>query len=554
MRKVSSILIVAMVLLLANSAFAKEAWIATPKAEHHKACVDITDGTFGGSGTVIHVDSKTIYVLSCRHVVKKGTAVRVTFTWGMKLSGTVTADGGGDVDLCLIELPHKFENWKDIITVPVAAGPPKAGQFVECTGYGVDGDGGDNLRHWIAKIHGYKEGRKQHMILETSCVSGDSGGGVIYGGRLVGVIWGGSERTNLQGKNIKDAWGRSKGMFVHPAQATNIYKVLKFLRGANGKCIPWLPGKNPGTLPGPAKANCVTKPQLDTALLPIQKDLTEHRSLIGSLGSALSKIAKKIGVSQTKIDKAITDAKTKAAADREDLIKKTSAALDAEQLRSKDALDALEKAQDAQRDKDSKANADGRSKLKTVLGAAIAEKKESGGVGLGTWTGIAALAGFTGPIGLGVGLIAMLGSRRLKKRILERDGSGGPSDPFPQPGDDREKIINDLMADNERLRHSQSASQTQLSKELFGANATIATLTQELEVARRTTRNRYVHVPTNNLEAESLKAALARVAGFDPRHEPVVKLIEGIAKEIFHGAKVMAQDKREPLKEKAHVS
>ena len=227
----------ALCLILATTvAAAPSFWTKTAEADHHRALVKmkgpvIVNMFLGlkyrktGSGTVIRVTESHVYIVSCRHVFVKGNEVDVHFLGGQIGQGVVIKDGGREVDLCLIACKHKWLNWKQVSFVPVAEVAPKPGQFVECTGYGADGDGGDNLRHWVAQIRSYRP-RTGAMVLETSCVRGDSGGGVTFGGRLVGVIVGGRWRSHADG--TKD----DKAMFTHPALAINVQQIQTFLEGA----------------------------------------------------------------------------------------------------------------------------------------------------------------------------------------------------------------------------------------------------------------------------------------------------------------------------------
>lgn len=92
------------------------------------------------------------------------------------------------------------------------------------------------------------------------------------------------------------------------------------------------------------------------------------------------------------------------------------------------------------------------------------------------------------------------------------------------------------------------AKNAELAAEAVVANSAIHALQTELREAHEHTTTEYVHIPVTNQEAEAWKCAARRVARSNPQAEPIVSLIQGVAEQIFHGAKVMAHDKRDPLK------
>jgi len=230
--------IIALALCLILTATAAAApWTKTQVCDHHKAFVFLR-GEFSkphpfipsrrknGSGTIIKVTKTHFFVLSCRHVFKEGEVVFLKFTTGpMFRTGICIKDGGPDADLALIAFEHTWINWKHVFFVPVSDKNLRVGQFVECSGYGKDGDGAGQLRHWLAQVVRYHP-TSGAMIMETSVVQGDSGGGVVFGGQLVGVLMGGYKKTHIDGTESDE------GMFVHPARAVNVQQIKTFLEGA----------------------------------------------------------------------------------------------------------------------------------------------------------------------------------------------------------------------------------------------------------------------------------------------------------------------------------
>lgn len=209
-------------LMLAAPVLGAPTWSATPDAPHLNAAVEVSlpmrggIGGFGGAGTVVGADSRYIYVLTCHHVISDGILSRAKAKWrnGATLPGRVVASQAKP-DLALIVLDHQIDP-SGLLCVPLASSSPSKGTLVEVTGYGVDGNGGGDLRHFYAEVLGYGP----ELILKTSVVSGDSGGGVFSKGTLVGVIYGGPNNT---------------GGFVHPASATNVEQIRAFVQKAG--CI-----------------------------------------------------------------------------------------------------------------------------------------------------------------------------------------------------------------------------------------------------------------------------------------------------------------------------
>lgn len=433
-RHLFAVVAVYLALLAANATASPSMWTSTRKAPHHAALVEVHNYVNGGAGTVIAANEEALWVLSCEHIFKEGGLIVAKFSFGLEMKGTVVKDGGPGLDLALGRFPHKFKNWRDIRVIPVANKAPKGGQIVECTGFGVDGDGGDDLRHWVAQIVGYDSGSGD-MLMQTSVVSGDSGGGVIYAGELVGVIWGGLERVTSDG--IPD----ENGLFITPARATNVYKVQKFVKGliparveANKRLGqqrggvgiipgPPLPGaKNPGG------TSYVLTTDLDLAIEGVNQRISDAvgkgNALSLSLGRAIDDLRAESTTTKDETAKAIAEARAKAKAEREAVRLALAKSGDERSIVVKRSIlerSVLRDAIGAIRDKTAEAEAAGDSKFSWVNKPA-------------TWIGAAGLLGLTGIPGIGAGLAAWLAVRRLKKRIESRDESGGSSNtPFMTP-------------------------------------------------------------------------------------------------------------------------
>ena len=140
-----------------------------------------------GSGTLIHARGGTGYVLTAAHVVEGGGPVQVRWHDGHAAPATLlAADGQLDVAVLRVVPPA------NATTIPLAESDhwQQRGETVELIGYG-----GGGLRHWQASVNGYAMtdgvGRCQTLSLHTQTIGGDSGGAIVWRGKLVGVIWGG---------------------------------------------------------------------------------------------------------------------------------------------------------------------------------------------------------------------------------------------------------------------------------------------------------------------------------------------------------------------------
>lgn len=164
------------------------AWQATASAQSiTDAVVRVIAGDAAGCGTLIQVGDRQGYVLTAAHVVENGRPPRAVWHDGQTAAAQVIAANAQlDVAMLAVVPPSGAR------TIPLASSEhwPKRGDTVELIGYG-----GGNLRHWQASVNGYAltdgVGRHQTLSLNTRTIGGDSGGAIVWKGKLVGVIWGG---------------------------------------------------------------------------------------------------------------------------------------------------------------------------------------------------------------------------------------------------------------------------------------------------------------------------------------------------------------------------
>ncbi len=153
-------------------------------------------GNNGGTATLIHIDWENGRgcLVTCAHVVESYSTATATFNDGRSGSGRVLGTDR-DADVAVFQIPITFAR----STIPVAAENqmPRLSEHVEMIGFG-----GGRFRHWMASVRAFKGNRRISLFPPTT-ISGDSGGGMVFRGRLIGVISGG-ELASLYGPPIDD--------------------------------------------------------------------------------------------------------------------------------------------------------------------------------------------------------------------------------------------------------------------------------------------------------------------------------------------------------------
>ena len=183
-------LVVVLSFFTTNSVFA-QTWEKSEEADYHSSIVKITGGGYSGSGTVIEFieDSKKHegyyigYILTASHVIAdRDTLFKVFFgngtnTINNKVISKSQIDTGFD-DIALIRalIPD------DIKPMEISKDPVPIEAEVELCGYGTG-----QLRHWKAKYGGSVMNDGGHIVFSWA-IQGDSGGPIIYKGKVVGVI------------------------------------------------------------------------------------------------------------------------------------------------------------------------------------------------------------------------------------------------------------------------------------------------------------------------------------------------------------------------------
>jgi S1-C subfamily serine protease len=166
------------------------------------AIVRVECGLGIGTGTLVATyeqdGQQGGYVLTARHVVDDGPACVVVWQDGYRSAGLVDAKGDRyDTALIRVRPPAGSP------VLPVAEEPAPQGVVVQVFGYGGQYDQpvrSLRLTQGEVKVRGYADyGNEMRIICDPWCMSGDSGGPIIFRGKVVGIISGYSEPRDTRG-------------------------------------------------------------------------------------------------------------------------------------------------------------------------------------------------------------------------------------------------------------------------------------------------------------------------------------------------------------------
>lgn len=203
--------------VVVQAALAQE-WPASEEADYHSSIVKITGDGMSGSGTVIKRigDSRREgyyvgWIITAAHCINEmNTEFTVFFNNGKFVNNGRVVLRSGSIDA--------FEDYgiiralipDDIKPMKISIDDVPIGDTVEMCGYGA----GD-FRHWTAKYGGKNMTTGGHIVFSWA-IQGDSGGPIIYKGKVVGIIcFGGGI------KKFKD----TNRIIVGPIYGTNIDRV-----------------------------------------------------------------------------------------------------------------------------------------------------------------------------------------------------------------------------------------------------------------------------------------------------------------------------------------
>ena len=200
------------------SVFAQD-WDASDEASYHSSIVKISGDGYSGSGTVIKfIEDSSKYegyyygwILTASHVIH---STQTDFTVYFN-NGDVTtnarvvikkndSDSFNDLGLIRGLIP------KDIKPIETRTEDIPIGEKVELCGFGTG-----QFRHWNAKYGGEGMDNGGHIIFSWA-IQGDSGGPIIYNGKVVGVI--------CFGTGIKK-YKETNRVIVGPIYGSNVERV-----------------------------------------------------------------------------------------------------------------------------------------------------------------------------------------------------------------------------------------------------------------------------------------------------------------------------------------
>lgn len=248
------------------SAIAQDHWDWTPDAEYHKAINTIQIGNAGGTGTYFKTNpNETQYIVTCGHI-GRGSG---TITWwdGSKANIRPVFVVNQNLDMAVFSVDRVPAGTTPI---PLSFYDPPVGAVVEVCGYGGPGSGKQSsLRHFKSTVLSYEGGRSK---MTAPLLSGDSGGPVLYQGKIVGINNGGNYTKSFGLVNSGGDW-----KLHYPALCTTSGPIWRMLQWATpsqqqgqycgpGGCPPVQPqgggGSQPRFTPPPTQPVAPVQPQV----------------------------------------------------------------------------------------------------------------------------------------------------------------------------------------------------------------------------------------------------------------------------------------------------
>ena len=160
-------------------------WNWTQPKDYHKAIVRVRAGSSAGTGAIIEHDGTGVVAITNHHVVGSASNVQISTSHGSANARVLARYS--NYDLAILYAPNASAH----TALPVGAYVPQNGSDIEICGFG--GPKSYTLRHFIGKLINPYYGRG--ITVNTSVISGDSGSPMIHNGNVVGVNFGGPNRT-----------------------------------------------------------------------------------------------------------------------------------------------------------------------------------------------------------------------------------------------------------------------------------------------------------------------------------------------------------------------
>jgi hypothetical protein len=213
--------------LFSMSTIFAQNWEPSEEANYHSSIIKLSGDGYSGSGTVIKFikDSAKYegyyvgWILTASHVVNNSeTKFELFFSDGDVTENAVVvmkkseSDSFNDFALIRGLIP------KNIKPMEISTENIPVGEEVEMCGYGSG-----QFRHWNAKYAGESMDSGGHVIFSWA-IQGDSGGPIIYKGKVVGVICFG---TGI--KRYKD----TPRVIVGPIYGSNVERIENSFNAAS---------------------------------------------------------------------------------------------------------------------------------------------------------------------------------------------------------------------------------------------------------------------------------------------------------------------------------
>lgn len=205
-------------------------WRWSAPSPHHRAavCVQCPDGS-AGSGTVISVSGGTCIVITCAHVIEQNQTVEIRWQDGHRSQARALVKWD-QYDIAAVQVMNPPQGFTSI---PIGQQTPPGDAVVEVMGFGGPQYG--TFRPYSAPR--YDGDAMAPLSIDAPSISGDSGGGMVWNGSLVGVQFGAFTQANPppQVKGVR---------LIYPASSKADVEVLtQFGRRAcemipGGQCQP----------------------------------------------------------------------------------------------------------------------------------------------------------------------------------------------------------------------------------------------------------------------------------------------------------------------------
>lgn len=195
-------------------------WAPSPDKNYHNSIVEVQGNGYKGSGTVIgfiedseqNPDYYMGLIITASHVIySQDTPMTIKFLNGCVTSGGIVlqandyySDGFNDIAIIKALIPDS------VVPIELSDKKPECGEEVELAGYGAE-----KFRHWNAD-YGGTISERDGIIVFSWGIQGDSGGPIMYKGKVIGVICHGSSL-----KKYKD----TPRLIVGPVFGTNVSKI-----------------------------------------------------------------------------------------------------------------------------------------------------------------------------------------------------------------------------------------------------------------------------------------------------------------------------------------